>query len=158
MKTLTSLLISLFCFSFITHASEQSIKVAQVDYSEIDDLLESIVLSRPEHKELAARLKTQKEKNDAAQLKMQKALLSGEKINPLEAASHISHGSTDNKTIDQLCDKLALEVIKKVATDKYQIVLNSSRYNSPVIYSQTSIEDITKLVKQELLHQLPEKE
>ncbi len=125
MKILATLITAIFLISAVSHADEQQVKIAKVDYSEIKELLEAVVLARPENKELATRHKAQEAKNNAAQEKMQKAIMNGEKINPMEAASGMMHRSEDRNKVEMLCDKLALEIIEKIIADKYQIVLKS---------------------------------
>lgn len=156
MKILSLLFLTVFAFAPLLHAQETAAKIAKIDYSEIDDLLELVVLARPENKNLSERYIEQQKKQKEAQEKMQEAIMSGEKINPMEAASGMMHSRADRKKVGLLCDKLVLELIEKVVADKYQIVLKSD-YRSSLLYSKVEIDDITNLIRQELLRQLPEK-
>lgn len=158
MKILFSVFTLFLVVTSISLAEESVVKIAKVDYSEVSDLLEEIVLARPENKELGERFLAQKKKSDELQEMMQQAILKGEKINPMEAASGMmdSRNSGDRKKIEMLCEKLVLEVIEKAFEDKYQIILKSG-YRSSLLYTKVAIDDVTDLLRQELLGQLPEK-
>ena len=157
MKILLSLTIVLsLSFASFVCAQDSSVQVARVDYSKVEDLLEEVVLSQPENKELGERFKSRKAKAEEQQKRMQEAIMKGEKINPMEAAAGIMIGSRDDKKVELLCEKHLLEVIEKTAGDKYQLVLKSS-YTSSLLYTKIAIDDVTDLVRQELLRQLPKK-
>ena len=155
MKIFPSLAIALsLCFASFASAQDSSVEVARVDYSKIDDLLHQVVLSQPENKELGERFESRKAKAEEQQKKMQEAIIKGEKINPMEAAVGMMMESRDSKKVELLCEKHLLEVIQKIAGDKYQLVLKSS-YRSSLLYTKVAIDDVTDLVRQELLKQLP---
>ncbi len=60
-------------------AAEPAVSVAKVDFDEIDDLLETVVLSKPEHKKLRDEYLAEKEKSENSQRKVQEAIMKGEK-------------------------------------------------------------------------------
>lgn len=151
MKMLLSLIVLLTSLSL---ASAQSVDVAKVDYSRVGDLLEAVVLSQPENKELGERFKAIKAKEKEIQTKMQESIMKGEKINPMEAAAGMLVESRAEEKVEVLCEKHLLEVIEKTVGDKYEIVLKSS-YQSSLLFTKVPIDDVTDLVRQELLRQLP---
>lgn len=151
MKTLVTALVLLFLIS--SPVSAQEVSVAKVDFTEVDDLLKAVVMSLPANKELGERFKAQQAKEKEAQEKMQEAFMKGKKINPMEAASMML-GSDDKKKVEMLCEKHLLEIIEKTMGDKYQIVLKAS-YSSSLLYTKVAIDDVTDLIRQELLRQLP---
>ena len=135
-------------------ASAQTVEIAKVDYSRVGDLLQAVVLSQPENKELGDRFKAFKAKEKELQDKMQESIMKGEKINPMEAAAGMFNESRAEKKVEVLCEKHLLEVIEKTVGDKYQLVFKSS-YRSSLLFTKVAIDDVTDLVRQELLRQLP---
>lgn len=157
MKLITSFLVALLFSSSAILASEASTKVAKIDYDEIDDLVESVVLAHPQNKELGERYREQVSKAKALQKKMQDAIMKGEKINPMEAAGSMMHQSNDRKKVEMLCEKHLLTVVESVFGDKYDVILKDD-YRSSLIYTKVVIDDVTILIKQELLKQVDVKE
>ena len=102
MKPLITLLTLLAIIASPLSAQQPSVSVAKVDYGEIDDLLESVVLAAPEHKELREAYLLEKKKSEDAQKKMQEAIMKGEKINPMEAGMQMMNRSNNDK-VEQLC-------------------------------------------------------
>ena len=131
--------------------------VAKVDYSEIDDLLERVVLSKPENKELGERYFLQKKRSQEQQKKMQEAIMRGEKINPMEAAAGFMNQSEDNEEVENLCQKHLLILMEKLFSSKYDLVFKEG-YSSSLLYTKIAVDDVTDLLRQELLKSLPTKE
>ena len=155
MNPLLSLAIVLsLMFTSVASAQDDSVAVARIDYSEVEGLIEDVVLSQPENKKLGERFKARRAKSEELQKKMQEAIMKGEKINPMEASLGMMGESRVDKKVEQLCEKQLLEVIEKTVGDKYQIVFKSS-YTSSLLYTKIAIDDITDLIRQELLRQLP---
>ena len=154
MKIFLSALVVLL--TSISLVSAQAVSIARIDYAEVDELVEAVVLSRPENKEIAERFKAQKAKEEALQKKMQEAIMNGEKVDLTAAATGMIPQSRDRKKIETLCEKHLLAVIEKTLGDEYDIILKSS-YTSSLLYTRVAIDDVTDLIRQELLRQLPAK-
>jgi len=135
-------------------AEHANASVAKIDYNEIDDLLVQVVLSRDGNEGLGERFVAKKEAAKAAQEKMQAAMMRGEPVNPMEAAAGMLHADPDKKKVEQLCQKHLLEVIDRVFGGKYEIIFKDG-YRSSLIYSKAAIDDVTVVIKQELLRSLP---
>jgi len=157
MKPLYLIIISLFITSHLVHA-EGKPRIAQVDYSEINDLLEKIILSKPENKDLANRYLEKERKDQENQDQIQKAILRGEKFDPLKMAKEVmgnSKGREDSKEVEQQSEKYLLSVIENKFKGEYDVILKKS-YRNNMIYTKIAIEDITDILRQELLKDLPE--
>jgi hypothetical protein len=152
-KTLTPiffLLIATFAF-----ASEgAALAVAKVDYNEIDDLLTTVVLNEKGNEELRDRYNAKKQASKDAQERMQKAMMKGEAFDPSEAAHSFMHDDEDKKRVEQLCQKQLLELIEQTFDGKYDLIFKDD-YRSSLIYSKIAIDDVTVIVKQELLKAMP---
>ena len=156
LKLTSFLCVSLFVLSPVV-AQEPTIAIAKVDYSKIEHLVESVVLARPENQELGMRIRDQREQAERFQKRIQESMLKGEKINLKGAAFGAMNQSEDLEKIETLSEKFLLEVIEKVLDDKYQLVLKES-YTSSLLYTKIPIDDVTLLLKQELLRQIPTQE
>ena len=154
MKNTLTLLLALTLAISVAPAADDAISVAKINFSEIEDLLQTVVLARPEHEQLRTRFEAGEAKSDAAQMKMQEAIMKGEKIGPMAAASNILSQSADRKQVETLCEKHLIELLEKLFNEKYDLVLKES-YRSSLLYTRVAIDDVTNLVKQELLKQLP---
>ena len=152
-KLTSFLVVMLFAFSPVV-AQDSTTSIAKVDYSEIEDLVEAVVLSRPENKELGERFKAQEAKAQESHKQMQQAIMAGEKIDLRAAGVGAMGRSKESKEVNLLCEKYLLEVIEKLLGDKYQVVLKDN-YRSSLLYTKIAIDDVTVLVRQELLKQLP---
>ena len=152
MKPLISLLTFLALITSSVGA-EPATSVAKVDYRKIDDLLETVVLSNPEHKELREAHLAAEKKSADAQKKMQEAIMKGEKINPMEAGMQMMNQGHD-KRVSQLCQKYLLALIEETFKGKYKIILKDE-YRSSILYTEVAIEDITDIIHQELLKKSP---
>lgn len=135
-------------------AEEPAVSVAKVDFDEIDDLLETVVLNKPEHKKLRDEYLAEKKKSESSQRKMQEAIMKGEKINPMEAGVKMLSFYKNRKKTSQLCQKYLLEIIEETFKGKYKIILKED-YKSSILYTEVAIEDITDTLRQELLKRLP---
>jgi len=153
MKPLISLFVLLALFTSSVVAQKEALSVAKVDYDQIDDLLELVVLSNPDHKKLREEYVAQKKKSAAAQKKMQEAIMKGEKINPMEAASQMMNRGNRDK-VSQLCQKYLLTLIEDTFKGKYKIILKDG-YRGAILYTEVPIEDITDILRQELLKKSP---
>ena len=129
------------------------VSVAKVDYSEIKDILETVVLSDPIHKELRDSYLAAEKKFADAQKKMQEALMKGEKINPMEAGMQMMNRG-NHKRVSQLCQKYLLTIIDETFKGKYKIILKDG-YSGSILYTEVVIEDITDILRQELLKKSP---
>ena len=154
MIKLTSFLVVMLLAFSPAVAQDSATSIAKVDYSEIEDLVEAVVLSRPENKELGERFKSQEAKAQESQKQMQQAIMAGEKIDLRAAGVGAMGRSKESKEVNLLCEKYLLEVIEKLLGDKYQVVLKDN-YRSSLLYTKIAIDDVTVLVRQELLKQLP---
>ena len=138
-------------------AIAQGVAIARVDYSKIETLLEKVVLSDPANAKLSERFKKQEAKAEKLQKDMQESIMKGEAINPMEAAAAgFMFGSKDREKVELLCEKRLLAVIKKTVGDEYPVVLKTGHV-SPVLFTKIPVDDVTDLIRQELLRQLPEK-
>ena len=153
MKPYISLIAFIALFTSSLVAAESVLSVAKVDYREIDDLLEMAVLSNPAHKDLREEYLTQKKKSEDAQKKMQEAIMRGEKINPMEAASQMMSRRSKEK-VSRLCQKYLLKVIEETFKGKYKIILKNG-YDGAILYTEVPIEDVTDILRQELLRRSP---
>ena len=157
MKIFVTYLITFLAISSFSYGEGSKVSVAKVDYSEIEKLVEELVLGRPENKELGTRFKAARKKSEEAQERMQKAIMNGEKINPMEAASGFMHQSGDKKKVETICEKYVLNLIGEVFEGKYQIILKEG-YRSSLLYTEIPIDDVTSILRQELLKKLPTEE
>jgi len=153
MKSFISLLTLLVLLTSSAVAEKAVLSVAKVDYREIDDLLELVVLSNPDHKKLREEYLSQKKKSEEAQKKMQEAIMKGEKINPMAAASQMMNRGNRDK-VSQLCQKYLLSLIEETFKGKYKIILKDG-YSGAILYTEIPIEDITDILRQELLKKSP---
>ena len=154
MKTLlTPALLFLLTLSTLA-ADENKTDVAKVDYGEIDDLLTQVVLNVEGNEELRDRYNATQKSAQAAQEKMQAAILKGEKIDPMEAASEFMRNRPDDKKVERLCQKHLLEIIERVFDGRYSIIFKDD-YRSSLLFTKTAIDDVTSIIKQELLKELP---
>ncbi len=149
MKSLFTFLAFFAIITLPITAQESSVSIAKVDYSEVNDLLESVVLAIPEHKNLRDAYLLEKKKSKDAQNKMQEAIMKGEKINPMEAGMHMMNRDNSNK-VSQLCQKYLLTLIEDIFKGKYKIILKDD-YRSSILYTEVAIEDVTDILRQELL-------
>ncbi len=60
----------------------------------------------------------------------------------------------NREKISQLCQKYLLEIIEETFKGKYKIILKED-YKSSILYTEVAIEDITDILRQELLKRLP---
>ena len=153
MKPLITLLTLLALITSSVFAAENPVSVAKVKYSEIDDLLETVVLSDPKHKELGKEYLEAKKKSADTQKKIQEAIMKGEKINPMEAGMQMMNRG-NHKKVSQLCQKYLLELIEETFKGKYKIILKDG-YSGSILYTEVAIEDITDILRQELLKNSP---
>ena len=157
MKPIYTLILTLLYTTSFALANEKP-RIAQVDYSEINSLLEQIILKKPENKKLAERYLDKQKKNKEHQDKMQKAIFSGEKFNPMEMAEALMDNTSsreDDKKVEQQCAKYLIAIIEKKFKDDYDVILKKE-YRSNLLYTQIPIEDITEILRQELLKEIPE--
>ena len=89
------------------------VAVAKVDYTEVDDLLVKVVLSKEGNAELRDRYNAKEKAAKDAQDRMQKKIMAGEGFDPREAAGSFMHDDGDKKKVDQLCEKHLLEMIEQ---------------------------------------------
>ncbi len=158
MTTLKNILalVAIYFFSVsISLAAESQTTVAKINYSEIQALLEAVVLSAPGNQELEKQYKAAKSEQKAAERRMQKALMNGERFDPLEAASGVLNRFSGEPKILLLCEKRLVEVVEQLFKDKYDLILKGG-YRSSLLYSRIAIDDVTSLVKQQLLKDLSE--
>ena len=141
----------------LVSAEDQMVHIAKLDYSQVEVLLEEVVFSRPENKELGDRHRAKNRKFSDAMEKIQQAIANGEKYNPMDVGfDMMDMGSDDKKRLEILSEKLLLEIIEKSVGEKYQVILKSD-FKSSVLYTKIAIDDITAMVRQELLKQVPQK-
>lgn len=146
----------LFWLMILSVASAQDVKttVAKVDYGEIEYLLLKVVLNSEGNEELSERFHAKKKAAKEAQEKLQAAIMKGEGFNPMDAASSHLYDDVDQKKVEQLCQKQLLEIIEQVFSGKYDIVFKDD-YRSSLIYAKSAIDDVTIVIKQELLKSIP---
>ena len=150
---ITSILIGLLVLS--AGAAENSkATVAKVDYNEIDELLIKVVLAMDGNEELAERFNTKTKAAKEAMDKMQAAIMKGAAVNPMEAASGMMHDDVDKKKVEQLSQKYLLELIERKFEGKYEIIFKDD-YRSSLLYTRAAIDDVTIVIKQELLKAIP---
>ena len=105
-------------------------------------------------KKLGERFQAKQLKAREVQDKMQAAIMKGEPVNAMAAAAGMMHDDADKKKVDQLCQKYLLEMIERVFEDKYEIIFKDD-YRSSLLYTRAAIDDVTIIIKQELLKALP---
>jgi len=137
-------------------AAAQDVSIARVDYSEVESLLEKVVLSDPANAKLSERFKEQEAKSEQLQKNMQESIMKGEAINPMDAAAGMMFESKDREKVELLCEKRLLDIIEKTVGDDYPVVLKTG-YDKSVLFTKIPIDDVTDLIRQELLRQLPSK-
>jgi hypothetical protein len=132
-----------------------NVSVAKVDYNQVGDLLEKVVLGQKGKEELRDRYYAKEQAAKEAQDRMQKKMMSGEAFDPMEAAKSFRHDDGDKKKVQQLCEKHLLELIEQTFEGRYDLIFKDD-YRTSLIYSKIAIDDVTVLIKQELLKALPE--
>jgi hypothetical protein len=155
MKRILTPILFLLVATFAFAEEIPNVSVAKVDYSEIGDLLEKVVLSKQGKEELRDRYYAKEQAAKEAQDRMQKKMMSGEAFDPMEAAKSFRHDDGDKKKVQQLCEKHLLELIEQTFEGRYDLIFKDD-YRSSLIYSKIAIDDVTTLIKQELLKALPE--
>jgi hypothetical protein len=155
MKRILTPILFLLVATFAFAEEIPNVSVAKVDYSEIGDLLEKVVLSKQGKEELRDRYYAKEQAAKEAQDRMQKKMMSGEAFDPMEAAKSFRHDDGDKKKVQQLCEKHLLELIEQTFEGRYDLIFKDD-YRSSLIYSKIAIDDVTILIKQELLKALPE--
>lgn len=154
MKTiLTPILFLLLTLSCLA-SDESKTDVAKLDYRAIEDLLTQVVLSVEGNEALRERYYAKQKSAREAEEKMQAAIMKGEKFDAMAAVSNFTENDPDDKKVEQLCQKHLLEIIERVFDDKYAIVFRDD-YRSPVLFTSTAIDDVTDIIRQELLKELP---
>ena len=153
-KTLTPILF-LLVVTFAFGEEPPGVSVAKVDYGEIDDLLAKVVLSKKGNEELRERYNAKEKAAKDAQERMQKKIMAGEAFDPMEAAKGFMHDDGDRKKVEQLCEKHLLELIEQTFEGRYDLIFKDD-YRSSLIYSKIAIDDVTAIIKQELLRALPD--
>jgi hypothetical protein len=154
MKKILTPILFLLVVTFAFAEEPPRVTVAKVDYSEIDDLLAEVVLSKEGNEELRDRYNAKEKAAKDAQDRMQKKIMAGEGFDPMEAAGSFMHDDGDKKKVDQLCEKHLLELIEQTFEGRYDLVFKND-YRSSLIYSKIAINDVTVIIKQELLKALP---
>ncbi len=146
----------LVCLTMMSSATAENPKtaVAKIDYNEIDDLLVKVVLTMDGNEELGERYHAKKKAANDAQKKMQEAIMKGEPVNAMEAATGMLHNDADQKRVEQLSQKFLLEIIERVFNGKYDIIFKDD-YRSSLLYTKAAIDDVTIIIKQELLKAIP---
>ena len=137
-------------------AAAKDVSIARVDYSEVESLLEKVVLSDPANAKLSERFKEQEAKSEQLQKNLQESIMKGEAINPMDAAAGMMFESKDREKVELLCEKRLLDIIEKTVGDDYPVVLKTG-YDKSVLFTKIPIDDVTDLIRQELLRQLPSK-
>ena len=155
MKKILTPILFLLVVTFAFAEEHPSVAVAKVDYSEVDDLLAKVVLSKKGNEELRDRYYAKEQAAKEAQDLMQKKMMSGEAFDPMEAAKSFMHDDGDKKKVQQLCEKHLLELIEQTFEGRYDLIFKDD-YRSSLIYSKIAIDDVTIIIKQELLKALPE--
>ena len=156
MKKILTPILLLLIVTFAYAEESSGVAVAKVDYSEVDDLLVKVVLNREGNEDLRDRYYTKEQAAKEAQDRMQKKMMSGEAFDPMEAAKSFMHDDGDKKKVQQWCEKYLLELIEETFDGRYDLVFKDN-YRSSLIYSKIAIDDVTIVIKQELLKALPEK-
>lgn len=80
--------------------------------------------------------------------------MKGERINPMESAFQMMSIGTSKK-VSQLCRKYLLALIEETFKGKYKIILKDG-YSGVILYTEVPIEDVTDILRQELLKKLPD--
>lgn len=155
MKKIITPILLLLAATFAYAEQSPSVSVAKVDYNEVDDLLVQVVLSKKGNEELRTRYNAKEQATKEAQDRMQEKMMSGEAFDPMEAAKSFMHDDADKKKVEQLCEKYLLKLIEQTFDGRYELVFKDD-YRSSLIYSRIAIDDVTVIVKQELLKVLPE--
>ncbi len=156
MKTIVTYILGLLLVVAVASAEDSSVAVAKVDYGQIEDLLVKVVLSADENAELRDRYEAKTKAAREAQEKIQAAIMKGESLNPEEAARSFLHDDGDEEEVEQRCQKRLLEIIEKTFAGKYDLVFKED-YGSSLLYTKAAIDDVTMIIKQELLKELPER-
>jgi hypothetical protein len=154
MKKILTLILFFNVAAIALAAESEHVAVAKVDYSEIDDLLTAVVLNEKGNEELRERFNSKKRAAKEAQERMQKKIMSGEAFDPTEAAQSFMHDDDDQKKVEQLCEKRLLQLIEQTFDGKYDLIFKND-YRSSLIFSKIAIDDVTVIIKQELLKALP---
>ena len=146
----------LICLMMLSAAAAENSKtsVAKVDYDEIEDLLIKVVLTMEGNEGLGERFNAKKKAAKEAMDKMQAAIMAGESVNPMAAATGMMHNDADQKTVEQFCQKYLLEMIERVFAGKYEIIFKDD-YRSSLLFTKVAIDDVTIIIKQELLKAIP---
>jgi hypothetical protein len=156
MKKILTPILFLVIVTFAFAEELPRVTVAKVDYGEIDELLAKVVLNKKGNEALRDRYYAKEQAAKEAQDQMQQKIMSGEAFDPMEAAKSFMHDDTDKKKVQQLCEKHILELIEHTFDGRYDLVFKDD-YRSSLIYSKIAIDDVTVIIKQELLKALPEK-
>jgi|GEM_PF-5848006 len=151
------LLITALLLAPAVFSQESKSAVAQVDFRQIGDLLKQVVLSDPEQHDLRDALKKSEQAQAEMQQRMQKAILNGDTIEPedltdtgIDMVENMKH----RKKLEALSQKELIEVIEASSLGKQYDVILKKDLREAVMFSSIPIDDITAIVRQELLKRL----
>lgn len=136
-------------------AEEESVKVAKINFYEIQPLLIDLVLSRPENKDLKTKYQVYKEKERIQGEEWMKKSLAAQKTGelriPMDATSEYDFEGyeTQARVIDLARTEL-IRIIQEIFKDQYQLVIQGAS-TEDIIYTNISISDITPNVRQYLM-------
>lgn len=137
-----------------TWAEEESVKVAKLNFYEIQPLLIDLVLSRPENKDLKTKYQAHKEKErirgEEWMKKSLQAHKTGELKIPMPAGAYDFEGYETEKKVTDLAKAELIRIIQEIFKGQYQLIIQDPTHDV-IIYTNIAISDITPNVRQYLM-------
>jgi hypothetical protein len=130
-------------------ADDIPIRVAKIDFNEVEPLLLELIFSQPEHKELKKKYQSIKERRDSILEKMFDEKSPGKFISQ-EFTKDLGTDMAIEHKVENLVKGRLICIIKELFADKYQLIIND-QFSNTILYTKLEMPDVTANVKQYLL-------
>jgi len=133
------------------NAEESKAKIAMVDLDQIKNLLLDRAFEKSGDTSLKERYEANEKRQEDAEMKIQKAAMSGKGFNPMDFAKDmVPTNMNERKKISSMIDEELILVINELYPEEYTLILKKS-YGNNVLYTSVVISDITQNIKQHLV-------
>lgn len=143
---------TIICVILLTtiSGSLSAAEIASIRLSEVESLIEEVVLNRPANHALRDEYVSLKQKEKESQNAVMEAARNGEGFNPLEMAGAMTAMMDVKEKVSDLVAGELLLIIKSELGDTYDIVINEG-YGESILYVKGEVADVTPAVRQYLL-------
>ena len=142
----------------ISKAETPKLSVASVNVMEIEEMLLSSLAKNDKYSQLIKRFKEQINAENEKDRAFDKAIANG-KVDFSQMISERTQWQSErdgnlHKQVDNMLQSELILIIEQLFPDKYDLVLEESRFANNIIYNKLVIHDITTNIKQHLLTQI----